>query len=292
MSFQVRAELAYEVAAPSTLLLAIQVAATRGQTIVEESLELPPGVRAKFLLSPDGENRFVRLETDQIGPLALAYQAQVQIRPDVVQVADISQVEVADLPGAVLPYLFASRYCPSDLLGDFAHQNFGAVKHPLAQARAIADWIHREVRYETGSSTTATTALDTLDERRGVCRDFAHLGITLCRALSIPARYFSGYAWNLQPPDFHACFEVWADGHWFLFDPTGLSVPDGLVRIGTGRDAADTAVATLFGPVTLTRQRVSCESADFQTRWAELPADTAVRLEPEGVGVQRGDGDR
>lgn len=284
MSFQIRAELGYRLGEPSTLVLALQAARCPGQEIVEEALFTTPGAGCEFLTGDDGRSRFIRLETRNLPELHLTYTAQVRCTPNLVQRDTIADVPIGRLPVEVLPFLFPSRYCPSDLLGDFAHRHFGAIGHPLAQARAIADWLHAELRYEPGSSTTATTALDTLQQRRGVCRDFAHLGISLCRALSIPARYFSGYAWDLDPPDFHACLEVFAGGHWFLFDPTRLSVPDGLVRIGTGRDAADTAIATLFGPVELLYQKVGCTAPDFASRWRELPADTVVRLEPPPSG--------
>ena len=107
--------------------------------------------------------------------------------------------------------------------------------------------------YYSGSSDVITSATDTLLERHGVCRDFAHLGIALCRALGIPARYVSAYAWRLHPPDFHAVFEAWLDGPgggaWYLFDPTRKSAVDGLVRIGVGRDAGEVAFCNMFGAV-------------------------------------------
>jgi transglutaminase-like putative cysteine protease len=129
---------------------------------------------------------------------------------------------------------------------------------------AIVDWIHDNVEYVIGSTDSETSAYDTVTQRTGVCRDFAHLGIALCRALNIPARYFSGYAYQLDPPDFHACFECFVGGKWFLFDATGLAPLNGLVRIGTGRDAADSAVASTFGRVQCTLMTVDCQLAPNQ----------------------------
>ncbi len=126
---------------------------------------------------------------------------------------------------------------------------------------AITKWIHGNVDYVRGSTTSVTSAYDTVTQRTGVCRDFAHLGIALCRALNIPARYFTGYAYQLQPPDMHACFECLIDGRWLVFDPTGLSHLNGLVRVGIGRDAADAAVASIFGGVQLNRMEVDCQLA-------------------------------
>ena len=113
------------------------------------------------------------------------------------------------------------------------------------------EWIHDNVEYVRGSTNSGTSAYDTVTQRVGVCRDFAHLGIALCRALNIPARYFTGYAYELEPPDFHACFECYIGGEWMVFDATRLAHLNGLVRIASGRDAADTAVASIFGAVKL-----------------------------------------
>ncbi len=127
---------------------------------------------------------------------------------------------------------------------------------------AVTDWINRSIEYLSGSTNSETSACDTVTERAGVCRDFAHLGITLCRALSIPARYFTGYAFKLYPADFHACFEAYIGGHWVIFDATKLAPLNGLVKIATGRDAADAAVASIFGSVNCTFIEVGCEAVD------------------------------
>jgi transglutaminase-like putative cysteine protease len=138
---------------------------------------------------------------------------------------------------------------------------FGSIPNPYDKVVAIVDWIHANVEYTRGSTTWETSAYDTVTQRAGVCRDFAHLGIALCRALNIPARYFSGYAYQLQPPDFHACFECYIGGHWLIFDATRLSHLNGLVRIGTGRDAAEAAVASIFGRVRCESMKVDCQLA-------------------------------
>ena len=118
--------------------------------------------------------------------------------------------------------------------------------------QAICDWIHDNVEYRVGSTQATTTARDVFVQRAGVCRDFAHLGITFCRALNIPARLVVGYArFDEPPPDFHAVFEAYLGGRWVLFDPTRMSPVDRLVRIATGRDAKDVAFATIYGPATM-----------------------------------------
>ena len=116
--------------------------------------------------------------------------------------------------------------------------------------QAVSDWIHEHIEYRTGSTDSTTTACEVFLQRAGVCRDFAHLGVAFCRALNIPARLAVGYArFDIPPPDFHALFEAFLGGRWELFDATGMTDPNDLVRIAVGRDAGDVAFATLFGPV-------------------------------------------
>ncbi len=122
------------------------------------------------------------------------------------------------------------------------------------------------MQYISGFSNSQTSAYDSkppVTQLEGVCRDFAHLGIALCRALTkAPARYFTGYAYHLKPADFHACFEAYLGGEWVLFDATHLVPLNGLIKIATGRDAADTAIANIFGDVLFTKMQVTCELAD------------------------------
>ena len=145
---------------------------------------------------------------------------------------------------------------------------------------AIADWIFENIDYISGATDAETSAFDTLTQRAGVCRDFAHLGIALCRALSIPARYFTGYACHMQPPDFHACFEACIGNRWFIFDPTRLAALNGLLRIATGRDAADASVATIFGRMRMTGMAVSCVSNDFTPLGPADLSGQAILIEP------------
>ena len=145
-----------------------------------------------------------------------------------------------------------------------AQDEFGSCESGYAKVQAICDWIYQKIDYLSGSSNSQTSAYDTASERVGVCRDFAHLGIALCRALSIPARFVSAYAWQLQPPDFHACFEAYLGDQWYLFDATRLAPVNGLVRIGTGKDAADTAFATVFGVIELNNMNVYIDLVDEQ----------------------------
>ncbi len=119
--------------------------------------------------------------------------------------------------------------------------------------QAIIEWIREHIVYQIGQSDVTTTARDVLANRVGVCRDFAHVGITMCRALNIPARFVVGYVeFQEPPPDFHAIFEAYLGGKWVLFDPTGLAPVENVVRIASGADAMDVAFATIYGPARMT----------------------------------------
>jgi transglutaminase-like putative cysteine protease len=159
------------------------------------------------------------------------------------------------LPGETVEYLMPSRYCPSDQFQNFDEAQFGDLRGGERVA-AIRDWIHSHFTYVPGASNAATGALETFVMRQGVCRDFAHVMITLVRASAIPARFVSVYSPNVTPQDFHAVAEVFLDGAWYLIDATGMASGEDMVKIGVGRDAADTSFLTSYGPAQLNRQVV------------------------------------
>lgn len=262
MQFNVKAEMSYQVLRPSTLVLNVHALRNSSQTILQEAFSVKPFVRCEEFQSASGENRFVRLETGKVKKIQLAYSATVETHLKTVSRQDMEAVPVSKLNQAVIPYLFPSRYCQSDRIGRLAWKTFGDLAHPYQKVVAISDWIFGNVEYLRGFTNSETSAYDTITQRAGVCRDFAHLGIALCRALTIPARYFAGYACQMNPPDFHACFEAYIGDRWFIFDPTRLAPLNGLVRIGTGRDAADASVASLFGWIQGQNMQVSCTSND------------------------------
>lgn len=264
MRFNVSCELEYTARMPSTLILNVHAQRNGSQTVLEERFAVEPTV-AISEFSPDGtDNRFIRLETGQHRALTVSYQAAVDCDYQTYSARTVEATPVAELSGAAIPFLFPSRYCQSDRLGRLAWDLFGKIQNPHEKVVAITDWIYENVEYLRGSTDSVTSAFDTVTQRTGVCRDFSHLGIALCRALNIPARYFSGYAYQLDPPDFHACFECFIGGSWVIFDATRLGHLNGLVRIGTGRDAADAAVASIFGGAKCTRMQVTCELAKGQ----------------------------
>lgn len=265
MTFKVFSELSYQVNMPTTFIFNIEVAKTSHQIIVDEALNIQPNLNYKCFNSPSG-SRFLRVEIDQPTNLNISYNATVQTSFNIINeyhqqgLATISQLE-AD----VIPYLFPSRYCQSDKLQRLATKEFGFINDTYAKVVAITDWIFKNVEYVIGSTNASTSALDTISERVGVCRDFAHLGIALCRALSIPARYFTGYAYTLFPQDFHACFEAYIGGKWLFFDATRLIPINGLVKIANGMDAADAAVTSIFGNTFCNYINVGCNAIDLFT---------------------------
>ncbi|MCF7786534.1 MAG: transglutaminase family protein [Prosthecobacter sp.] len=280
MAFQINAELQYDVLMQSTVLLSIHALATQNQTLQMESFKVTPGVKWEELPMGTGENRYIRLDTGDATKLEVSYSVMAETRHTMVSHEEIQGIPISEIHRSAISYLFPSRYCQSDRMGRLAMKMFGGIDHPYHQTVAIADWIFENIDYLSGATNEETSAYDTVTQRAGVCRDFAHLGIAFCRALSIPARYFAGYACNMQPPDFHACFEACIGNRWFIFDPTRLAALNGLVRIGTGRDAADAAVATIFGQMQMTGMSVSCVADEFQPLNAADLAGRALLIEP------------
>ena len=263
MKFKVFCELEYQVRMPTTFIFNIQVARTPNQTIMEESLVLEPHFQLEEFSSQLNGSRFLRLQVNDNITFKINYNAVVDLQYKILDEQQHKDaVPVIKLDADVIPYLFPSRYCQSDKLQKFAFKEFGHIENMYSKVLAINEWIYNNVEYISGSTNASTSSIDTITERAGVCRDFAHLGIALCRALSIPARYFTGYAYKLNPPDFHACFEAFIGGDWIFFDPTKLVPINGLVKIANGRDAADAAVASIFGSTFCNIMNVGCESLD------------------------------
>ena len=260
MRLEICSRLAFEFPEPTETIAVIQAAHAPGQFVEQETLLLPPGVRLAESVDPVSGARLLR--GCMSGSVAIEYRARVRVAPRLDLPASITVAPWSQLPVAVLPYLLPSRYCPVDQFLRFATREFGRVTPGGARVLAILDWIHANVDYVHGVSTASTGASGTFIDRAGVCRDFTHLGMTLCRAAGVPARAVAAYALALDPPDFHAVFEVFLDGGWWLVDPTRLAPVAGMVRIAHGRDAADIAFLTTAGAVTQTEMMVSVIDLD------------------------------
>ena len=248
--FDIDCVLSYQVQGRSDFLFQIHALHGRDQTVLSESLTVTPQGPVHVFADPMQSHRFTRLQIEA-GTLELHYQARVCRTIEPVDFG-AQEVPIGLLPDELLHHLMPTRYCESDLLSHATQKLFGALPQGYARVQAICDWIHQNVDYKLGSSNATTTACDVFTNRAGVCRDFAHLGVTFCRALNIPARLVVGYArFSDPPPDFHAVFEAYLGGGWMLFDATRMSPLDELVRIASGRDAKDVAFATIFGPAAM-----------------------------------------
>jgi transglutaminase-like putative cysteine protease len=259
-TIQVGCNLSYTVSRPTSFLFNVAAARSLQQAISEETLQLNPAINFEAVNIGIEGILVYRLSVEPCD-LNIQYHAQVELHPDLYDPAGILETGYPQLPNEVLPYLNPSRYCESDRLAHFAMRLFGNIPHGYSRVTEICDWINNNLDYQAGSSGESTSACDVLIQRVGVCRDYAHLAIALCRALCIPARYISGYAVGLQPPDFHGFFEAYLGSRWYLFDATRMAPTEGFVRIGTGRDAADAAFATIIGAAALTTITVWAEQA-------------------------------
>lgn len=204
-------------------------------------------------------NRCERFELEP-GDTHIAYQASVLLpAPADITRPAATETAVVSLPDDVLSFIMPSRFCLPDELGHEAWQRFGLLAPGWGRVQAIVDYVHAHLEWVPGASNPWTTALDAYRAGQGVCRDFAHLAITFCRALNIPARYVFGYLPDDvpgEPMDFAAWFEAYLDGGWHTFDARNNTPRIGRVVVGRGRDATDVALITSFGPLKLTRFEV------------------------------------
>jgi transglutaminase-like putative cysteine protease len=270
-----RIGLSYEIdAGGADFVFNFHAARTPRQSLSAETLQLDPPLDSTLHTDAVTGNRRLRLHAPA-GALRLSYSVVVDLEHRRADPAHLGEVGVRDLPPQVLGYLYPSRYCQSDILGKLATDEFGALPRGHARVQAIADWVHRHVAFTPASSNASTSALDTLAARVGVCRDFAHLMIALCRAVGVPARFVTGTDYGadpaLGPSDFHAYVEAYLGDRWVIFDPSGTGIPMGYVRIGTGRDAADVAFATVFGGVVTHAPTVRATALADEARGIVLP---------------------
>ena len=238
--------LEFQLADPTPLILMLRARSGMKQWIARESYTMSPGVP-------------VREYTDIFGNLcqrlvAPAGEFHVRTSADVITTDVVDQapgtgfVEIQNLPDTALMYLLPSRYCESDRFGVMAREIVQGVPLGYDQVNRITDWLRDSIRYAPGTSAFPLSAVEVNLQGEGVCRDLSHLGIALCRAISIPARLVVGYLYGLEPMDMHAWFEAYVDDRWYTFDPTESTLRGGRLAVAYGRDAADVAIYTQFGP--------------------------------------------
>ena len=265
--------LRYQVVAPSaSFTFNVLINTGPEQRVLSETIRCTPDIATEIASTSKGE-RVLRMEVPA-GPLELAYSALVDVeRPEMP--ASVPADRPGRLPLSILTYTLPSRYCESDRFAPVAWDLFGKVDDRAEQVRSICKWVGENIEYLPGSTDGRTSAWDVWQTRKGVCRDYTHLAIAFCRALSIPARYVGGYAVGLEPMNFHACFEAYLGGGWRLFDPTDSIAPNLIVASTRGRDAASAGLTTIFGRVISEPVRVEC----FLAAPAPEPQSAGIRIE-------------
>ncbi len=260
MLLNVRATAAYEL--PEETFLALMIEPTLAgpdHRVTHKLLVTSPTPFSELGLDLYGNPR--RRMVGPRGMFTMEFTASIEAVPNRSIPPDAAQIPPREVPAEILVYTLPSRYCQSDLLARMAQSEFGAITTGGRRVLAIADWVHSHVEYRYGTTDSLTSAFDTATERIGVCRDFAHLVIALCRALDIPARYVSGYALGLEPPDFHGYAQAYVGGAWHNIDATFAGVRPALVPIAVGRDAADVPMLTFWGQTQLVEQSVQVQEA-------------------------------
>jgi len=262
MRIRVGFEMVYQCPAPTPMILALNIHYSRASDLVRpDHLVTFPGVPVSSYR--DGFGNWCSRLVAPPGRFVIGTDAVVQDSglTDVVATY-AAEVPVEQLPEPTLVYLLGSRYCETDLLSDIAWQRFGNGPRGWARVQAICDFVHQHIQFNYAHARRTRSAFEAYNEGQGVCRDYAHLAITLCRCMNIPARYCTGYLGDMgtEPPygpmDFAAWFEVWLGDRWYTFDARNNTPRIGRVLLARGRDACDVALASTFGPNTLQEFRV------------------------------------
>ncbi|PCJ22378.1 MAG: cysteine protease [SAR86 cluster bacterium] len=251
-------DLAFEISVPTPFVLMLRPRSGAQQWITREVYKLSPVVPV-FEFTDSYGNLCQRLVAPP-GDFSIHTSAEVMTAELVDQAPGAPFVDVQALPDRTLSYLLPSRYCESETFCQMATEITAGKKLGYDQVAAIQNWLRDTIKYLPGTSDNPISAIEVNQKGTGVCRDLAHLGIALCRSLSIPARMVVGYHYGLVPMDMHAWFEAFVGGRWYTFDATQAELTGGYVAIGFGRDAADVAVYNQFGPPAYPHtQRVSVE---------------------------------
>lgn len=269
MKFSITSSLFYQAFESSTVICSVACQDNNGQQILSEKIETNPNLSHQEIVVGLEANRLLKFDVAK-GNFSINYSAKIKNSASFLDISSIGDSREKAFGATTFPYLHASRYVPTDRMRSISRDLFGKINGQLNQVFAIENWLNDNVYYRIGTSTEQSWGLDTFESRTGVCRDFAHLGIGFCRALNIPARYVTVYAYHLSPQDFHAVFEAFIDGNWILFDGTRLAPLNGMNRIATGRDASETAVGNLYG-------NIQGQSVNV---WTQIAMDETEIFEP------------
>ncbi len=259
----IKTRLVYGASRPTHFCLHVAAMRLPDQEVFREVLEVTcsnghdPWLRE---FTDGSGNRRLRFDAPP-GVVCVDYQAEVR-RHEMPWLDAPLEAMVTQLPDELLRWLSPTRYCEVDRLSNFAIAQFGQAPPGVPRVEAVLGWIRSNITYAVGSSDATTTAFQIYEQKAGVCRDHAHLAVTLLRALNIPARFVVGYVAFREPPqDYHAIIEVWL-GRWLAFDPTGMAPTNRLVRVGIGTDAKDVAFGTVYGAVTLQGMEIDVTEID------------------------------
>ena len=252
-------DISYHCPVTTPMLLQLNVHPSRERDLVtQQMLRTTPYVPVRTILDGFG-NRMTRIIAPP-GDILLSSDFIIEDSGLADDVAwDAPEIPVESLPDEVLVYLFGSRYCDTDLLSDLAWSLFGGTSRGWGRVQAIVDYVHNRIRFDYQQARPTRTASEGNREQVGVCRDFAHLAVALCRCMNIPARYCTGYLGDIgippvpSPMDFSAWFEVYLGHRWYTFDARHNTPRIGRVVMARGRDATDVAISTAFGPAYLGR---------------------------------------
>ena len=281
MRVRVGCDLLYESPYPTPMMILVRPRDWHGHRLLEEHRTISSEVPVHQYFDSFG-NHVWRLVAP-VGQLQLRYDAVAEVPPTPdPKHPGMLKTPVEDLPDEVLMYTLPSRHCQSDLFINDAWQMFGDITTGWEQVQAVCDWLHSNITYGRGSNAS-TSGYEAYQERRGVCRDFAHLGVSFCRALNIPARYVCSYLPDINvepdptPMDFHAWFQVYLDGDWRTFDARHNRERTGRVMIAYGRDAVDVALSTSYGSAQLVGIKVWADEVDesFELEQNQLVSHTA-----------------
>jgi transglutaminase-like putative cysteine protease len=283
MQIRLGYDIELNIPAPVTMVAILNVHSSREKDLLEpDELHLSPDVAKETYYDSFG-NRCTRFVAPQ-GTLRLWNSTLIQDsgEPDPVDWNTV-QLPVSMLPPETLQFLMGSRYCEVDRLSGLAWQLFGGCQKGWPLVQTICDWVHNHIAFNYQAARPTMSALDVYNERQGVCRDFQHLAISLCRAMHIPARYVTGYlgdiGYVLPPPmDFSAWFEVYLSGKWWAFDARNNVPRIGRVLMATGRDAADVAITTSFGPTWLNKFLVVSDEVAPYSAAAKAQNNLAMSL--------------
>ena len=258
MWLRVSCNLAFDIETPTPFILRLRPRSGAEQWIERDEFKVTPNI--KILEFTDDYGNLYQRFVAPVGKLSIYTSSDVKTSEFVDVNFDAPFIEIEQLPNDVLCYLLPSRYCESDRFNDLANSITLDKPAGYKQVFAIEEWLRTTISYIPGSSDYPISATEVYQKRSGVCRDLAHLGIALCRSLSIPARMVVGYLHQLQPMDMHAWFEAYVGGRWYTFDATQTGQKGGYVTVGYGLDAVDVAIFNQFGPVAHSlEQRINVE---------------------------------